>query len=50
MNLVQQAVAAHDDHSPLLTGTVTSSSVVKDYSKAKTLKTQRPNMDQMNLF
>ena len=50
MNQVQQAVAEHDDDSPLLTGTVTVSSVVKDYSKAKTLKTQSPNMGQMKLF
>ena len=38
MSLVQQAVAAHDDDSPLLAGTLAPSSVVKDYSKAKTLK------------
>ena len=50
MNQVQQAVAEHDDDSPLLTGTVTVSSVVKEYSKAKTLKTQSPNMGQMKLF
>lgn len=50
MSQVRQAVAAHDDNSPLLTGTLTSSSVIKDYSKAKTLKTHLPDDGQMRLF
>ncbi len=50
MSQVQQAVAAHDDDSPLLTGTLTSSSVVKEYSKAKSLKAKQPIGEQMKLF
>ena len=50
MSQVQQAVAAHDDNSPLLTGSLTPSSVVKDYSKAKSLKTKLPIGEQMKLF
>ena len=49
-NQVQQAVAAHDDDSPLLAGTLVSSSIVKEYSKAKTLKIPCPNTEQMRLF
>ena len=50
MNQVQQAVATHDDDSPLLTGALTPSSVVKDYAKAKTLKTKLPIGEQLKLF
>ena len=50
MSQVQQAVAAHDDESPLLTGTLTQSSVVKDYSKGKTLKVLPNKAEQMSLF
>lgn len=50
MNQVQQAVAAHDDNSPLLTGALTSTSVIKDYSKAKALKVSSHNDEQMTIF
>lgn len=47
---VKQAVAAHNDDSPLLTGSLTASSVIKDYSKAKSLKVRKPGTEQMTLF
>lgn len=50
MSQVQQAVAAHDDDSPLLTGILMSSNVVKEYSKAKSLKAKPLNTEQMRLF
>ena len=50
MNQVRQAAAAHDENSPLLSGMITSSCVIKDYSKAKTLKEPGQTRGQLQLF
>lgn len=47
---VKAAVEAHDDHSPLLTGTVTENQVIKPYAKAVSLKRRQILPEQISLF
>ena len=47
---VKQAVSAHDDNSPLLSGSLSDTCIVKDYSKAKSLKISKQTEDQLRLF
>ncbi len=52
-NMVAAAVKAHDDKSPLLTGTVSEKCKITNYAKAKSLKTKEPvgqNNKQLTLF
>ena len=48
--LVKQAVSSHDDRSPLLTGSLSDSCIVKNYSKAKSLKAKKHADGQLRLF
>lgn len=48
---VKKAVSEHNDKSPLLTGSITDSCVITNYSKAKTLKVNSTeDYAQMSLF
>ena len=51
---VENAIAAHNDESPLLTGIITADCHIKDYSKAKSLKVERlvtgAEVEQISLF
>ena len=49
-NQVRKAVEEHDDMSPLLTGSLTPSCVIKDYSKAKSLKVGPLGDNQISMF
>ena len=47
--LVRQTVASHDDESPLLSGTISDTCVIKDYSKAKSFR-EPSQPEQLTLF
>ncbi len=47
---VFQAVAAHDDSSPLLSGKLSDTCIIKEYTKAKTLKIETQKENQLRLF
>ncbi len=47
---VRRAVAEHDPHSPLLSGHISDTCVIKNYSKAKSLKGNSLSDMQMKLF
>ncbi len=49
-NQVKKAVEEHDDRSPLLTGLLTPSCVIKEYSKAKSLKVGLLGKNQISMF
>ncbi len=47
---VKNAFSVHDDNSPLLSGKITDTCIIKDYAKAKTLKVTTQADNQLRLF